>query len=76
MINIDSEKIITIDEQYCKGCYLCSHYCPKKIIKPSEKRNSKGYIIPYISEPDTCTRCKSCELICPELAITVKEGVN
>jgi 2-oxoglutarate ferredoxin oxidoreductase subunit delta len=68
--------MVIIDELYCKGCYLCSHYCPKKIIKPSGKRNGKGYIIPCMAEPEACTKCKTCELICPELALTVEEGAN
>lgn len=68
--------MVNIDGTYCKGCYLCAHNCPKKIIGQSNNRNAKGYIIPYITSPEECTNCKTCELICPELAIVVEEGVN
>jgi len=68
---------VIFDEKYCKGCYLCSHFCPKKIIVKSDKRNSSGYTIPIVVDLDSCSECKTCEYICPELAVTVlKEGTN
>ncbi|WP_368731557.1 4Fe-4S dicluster domain-containing protein [Calderihabitans maritimus] len=67
---------MTIDEQYCKGCFLCLHYCPKKVIGKSKKINGKGYTLPYIANPDACTMCRTCELICPELAVTVEGGAS
>lgn len=68
--------MVNIDEKYCKGCFLCLNYCPKKFISKSNKINSKGYTIPYIVDPENCSKCKTCELICPELAVTVEEGPN
>jgi 2-oxoglutarate ferredoxin oxidoreductase subunit delta len=62
---------IAIDEEWCKGCYLCIHYCPKKIFAKSKRRNLRGYTLPQLTGPENCTSCKSCEFICPELAITV-----
>lgn len=61
--------MVTIDEQYCKGCSLCIHYCPKKVLDKSNTINGKGYTIPFVKKPEECTQCKTCELICPELAI-------
>lgn len=63
---------IIIDEQYCKGCGLCMHYCPKQILKKSERRNAKGYVPPMAAAPEQCSKCRTCELICPELAITLE----
>ena len=63
---------IAIDEEWCKGCYLCIHYCPKKIFAKSKRRNPRGYTLPQLTGPEDCTFCKSCEFICPELAITVE----
>ena len=64
---------ILIDEEWCKGCYLCLHYCKKEIFGKSKKRNARGYSLPQILAPEKCTSCKSCELICPELAISVQK---
>lgn len=68
--------MVNIDERYCKGCFLCIHYCPKKIIGKSTKINGKGYTLPYVVNPEECSKCKTCELVCPDLVITVEEGVN
>lgn len=68
--------MVNINEFYCKGCYLCAHNCPKQIIAPSSKRNGKGYVVPFVASPEECSNCKTCELICPEMAIVVEEGVN
>lgn len=64
---------IIIDEQYCKGCELCMHYCPKQILKKSGRRNAKGYVPPMAVDPEQCSNCRTCELICPELAITLED---
>lgn len=65
--------MITIDEQYCKGCGLCIHYCPKGVLGKSNMMNAKGYSIPCAAAPERCSKCGTCELICPEFAITLKE---
>jgi 2-oxoglutarate ferredoxin oxidoreductase subunit delta len=66
---------ILIDEEWCRGCYLCVHFCAKKVLSRSRRRNPKGYTLPELTALEKCTGCESCEFICPELAITVeKEG--
>jgi 2-oxoglutarate ferredoxin oxidoreductase subunit delta len=67
---------IIIDPEYCKGCFLCINYCPKKVLEKSSQRSTKGYIMPYAAKPEECTKCKTCELICPDLAVTVEEGAE
>lgn len=64
---------IKIDENLCKGCQYCIEVCPKHIFKESKKLNKKGYLLPKIRNPNSCTFCKKCELICPEIAISVKK---
>ncbi len=64
---------ILIDEEWCKGCFLCLHYCKKKIFGKSKKRNAKGYPLPQVLASEECTLCKSCEFICPELAVSVEK---
>lgn len=64
---------IAIDEEWCKGCYLCVHRCPKKVFGKSKRRNPRGYTLPQLATVENCTACRSCELLCPELAITVEK---
>jgi 2-oxoglutarate ferredoxin oxidoreductase subunit delta len=64
---------IVIDEEWCKGCYLCLHYCPKRIFVKSKRRNSRGYTLPQLTALEDCTTCKTCEFICPEFAITAEK---
>lgn len=67
---------IVIDENYCKGCSLCIHFCTQKILEISPKINTKGYPIPCAVTPEKCAICRICEHTCPEFAITVEEEKN
>ena len=42
---------IYIDAQVCKGCGLCIHYCPREVLRLSDRRNQKGYTIAEVSCP-------------------------
>lgn len=63
---------IYIDGEICKGCELCLYYCPRGVFEMSEEINKKGYNIAAAKYPERCTRCKICELSCPDLAIYVE----
>ena len=63
---------INVDEQYCKGCHLCISQCKKEVLAVSSKRNAKGYLIPEARTPQECIGCSQCEMICPDMAITVE----
>jgi 2-oxoglutarate ferredoxin oxidoreductase subunit delta len=60
-------------EDYCKGCGYCVEICPKKVLKESNRLNKKGYILPETENIKECIYCKKCELICPEMAITIEK---
>jgi len=62
---------IEVDVERCKGCLLCAHFCPKKIIGPSEKLNTKGYYPAMLMESDKCIGCATCARMCPDVAIEV-----
>ncbi|MBW2147372.1 MAG: 4Fe-4S binding protein [Deltaproteobacteria bacterium] len=62
-----------IDEIYCKGCNICIDQCPKKVFENSSKRNPKGYLVPEVSHAENCIGCLLCEMICPDMAITVED---
>jgi len=69
---------INIIEDRCKGCGFCIEFCPRGVLKASEKFNAKGYHPPYAEAPEKCVGCKLCTLICPDFAIfvTIEEKVG
>jgi len=67
---------IYIDARVCKGCGLCIFYCPKEVLKLSDKRNEKGYSVAEVHDPDNCVGCKLCEISCPDLAMYVEDDVS
>ena len=55
---------IEIIEKYCKGCYICVEFCPKKVLE------MKGFVV-AVKDLDACIKCMQCELRCPDFAIKV-----
>ncbi len=74
-LNIDKAYIprgqVYLIPDRCKGCELCIHFCPQKILQTSEERNAKGYHFPTIvpGKENDCIHCEFCTLICSEFAI-------
>lgn len=64
---------IHIDGEICKGCALCIHYCPRGVFAMSSTLNKKGFAIAGAVHPEKCTKCKMCEINCPDLAIFVDD---
>ncbi|MCL5035927.1 MAG: nitroreductase family protein [Chloroflexi bacterium] len=58
---------ITVDNEKCTGCNLCSKVC--KIVF----KHTKG-IPPVVEHPEICNRCGHCVAICPEGAIKTSWG--
>lgn len=64
---------VTIDQDICKGCGLCTTACPTKIIILDPKTiNVKGYHPATVKEMEKCIGCANCATICPDVAITVE----
>jgi len=64
---------MTVNEDLCKGCGLCTTACPKKIVHLSKHRlNAKGYHPAEVIEMEKCIGCAMCATICPDVAITVE----
>lgn len=58
---------VLVNRPWCKGCSLCVHVCPKKVLELDERMKSVPVRL------DDCIGCHQCDFICPDLAITVKE---
>lgn len=68
---------IIINEDECKGCNLCTFYCPVNILKLDETRtNKKGYTPLMVTDPDKCIACAFCATMCPDSVITVERYIK
>jgi len=55
-----------INREWCKGCGICVHFCPKQVLALDE--SDKVVVV----KPDDCICCRMCEFRCPDLAIEVE----
>ena len=62
-----------IDGETCKGCGLCITVCPKSVLELSDKVNTKGHFPVFQARPDDCIHCTMCCIMCPDVAITIRE---
>jgi len=64
---------IIVDEARCKGCDLCTLFCPQDVIQlDSNTLNAKGYHPAILVENEKqCTGCSVCAVVCPDVCITV-----
>ena len=63
--------MIEVKDDWCKGCSICIDRCPVNALEESDKLNRRGIRPPKLKEKNECNYCRYCELICPDLAITV-----
>ncbi len=56
-----------INKEWCKGCGICVHFCPKKVLELD--REGKVDVV----RPEDCIACELCELRCPDLAIQIRK---
>lgn len=54
-----------INRDWCKGCGICVHFCPKKVLELDSMEKAVA------ARPEDCICCRLCELRCPDLAIEV-----
>lgn len=62
---------VKVDPDKCKSCQLCVAACPKKIMKLSDKKNSRGFEIAICVDEDLCIGCQACAQVCPDVAIEI-----
>lgn len=65
---------MSVNDNICKGCGLCVHVCPKKIIVLDKTvLNVKGYHPAKVNDMEQCIGCAMCAVMCPDCAITVEK---
>ena len=62
---------IIINQDRCKGCFLCVSFCPKGLIKKSAKLNKKGLNFVEFDLKQECIGCMQCAIMCPDCCIEV-----
>ncbi|MFH1406795.1 MAG: 4Fe-4S dicluster domain-containing protein [Candidatus Omnitrophota bacterium] len=68
----EAKPVIEINHQWCKGCYICIESCPQGVFGKSDKLNDRGFYPVTAAKAGSCTKCLECEILCPDLAITVQ----
>ncbi len=64
--------MLYLNEELCKGCYICIDICPRGVYTKSDKSNLKGVFIPVVDN-DKCIKCKLCTLMCPDQVIAIED---
>ncbi len=65
---------ITVNEDWCKGCHICVQVCPRHVLEVDQETYLRGFHPVRVAKPEDCTVCQQCELLCPDLAITVQNA--
>jgi 2-oxoglutarate ferredoxin oxidoreductase subunit delta len=65
---------VDIKEDWCKACGLCLGACKLKLLQFTERFNDRGYHPVVLTEPEKCTGCTACALVCPDAVIEVYRG--
>ena len=55
---------IKIDERLCKRCGICVYVCQKEVFSLSKTSLKVN--------PDNCSGCKRCEILCPDFVIEIE----
>ena len=54
-----------INHEWCKGCGICVHFCPKNVLELDQEDKV------FAARQTDCICCQLCEFRCPDLAIEV-----
>jgi len=60
----ESDALLNINHQWCKGCGICMAFCPREALFLNDR--GKAEVI-----SDKCTACGVCELFCPDFALSL-----
>lgn len=66
---------VMMDADKCRSCYMCATFCPtgalRKLVYPDHTDTAHG----VGHSPSQCVKCRTCENICMEHAITISDEV-
>ncbi len=62
------DKSIYINYDWCKGCGICIHFCPKEVFDASALEQ------PVPTRIEDCTQCMICVHGCPDFAIVITDA--
>jgi len=65
---------VEVNPVICKECGYCRELCHMGIFATSESFNASGYKPSVVASSDRCVGCLKCLYVCPDFAITIKEG--
>jgi len=60
---------IVIDAERCKGCDICVHFCPPRVLRLYHRRNTLNHRVVELFDEAHCTGCEICARVCPDMAI-------
>jgi len=65
---------VEVNPVICKECGYCQEMCHMGIFATSDHFNASGYKPSVVTSSDRCVGCLKCLYVCPDFAITIKEG--
>jgi NADPH-dependent glutamate synthase beta subunit-like oxidoreductase len=65
---------VEVNPVICKECGYCREMCHLDIFATSESFNASGYKPSVVKRSDRCVGCLKCLYVCPDFAITIREG--
>ncbi len=65
---------VEVNAVICKDCGYCRELCQMDIFATSDTFNAGGYKPAVVKSSDRCVGCLKCLYVCPDFAITIKEG--
>ena len=64
---------LTIYEDYCKGCEICTQLCPTDVLVMSDRLGRLGYFVAEVARLEDCPGCRWCVIACPDFAIKMEK---
>lgn len=68
--------VAMIAVEHCKGCGICTEFCPQKILVIGDQINSYGYRVVEMTDITACRGCLRCTQMCPDVVFTLTRKEN
>lgn len=68
------EFTVEVNAAVCKECDYCKEICHMGTFATAENFNAIGYKPTIVKSSDHCAGCLKCLYVCPDFAITIREG--